>query len=288
MPLAIAVCVTLFNLVGPMLFTAWIGSTVPVRMLIAGLSLAPLGLVLGIPFAFGLRAAHERDPWLTAWAWGINGCMSVLGSIVSVVLLDELWLRRRDVDCSRDLHHRFRGPAARAGKVNDARPSRSNLLRYWAGVALAIALGLALRAPALHGSLLGDDWDHYAMVHGQYPVQRSALDLYNFAANTVAERRALCSRGRLPWWTDPGFHLAFLRPLSSALLLFDHTVLGSAAPARHHWHSALWWAASLIASAGLLGRVLPRSVAFIAVLLYAADDAHTLPFAWNARLRSRW
>jgi hypothetical protein len=85
-PLAIAICVTLFNLAGPKLFAAWIGSPVPLRMSIAALSLAPLGLVLGIPFALGLRVAHERDPWLTAWAWGINGCLSVLGSIASVVL----------------------------------------------------------------------------------------------------------------------------------------------------------------------------------------------------------
>jgi hypothetical protein len=155
-------------------------------------------------------------------------------------------------------------------------------MRYWAGVALAIVLGIALRAPALQGRLLGDDWDHFAMVHGQYPVQRSSLGLYNFAAGDVAERRALMSSGRLPWWTAPNFHLAFLRPLSSALLFFDHTVIGSASPERHHWHSALWWTASLIALAGLLGRVLPKPVALIAVLLYAVDDAQTLPFTWNA------
>jgi hypothetical protein len=155
-------------------------------------------------------------------------------------------------------------------------------MRYWASVALAIVLGIALRAPALQGRLLGDDWDHFAMVHGLYPVQRSSLDLYDFAADAAAERRALMSSGRLPWWTAPDFHLAFLRPLSSALLFFDHTVLGSDAPERHHWHSALWWAATLIALAGLLGRTLPKPVALVAVLLYAVDDAHTLPFAWNA------
>jgi hypothetical protein len=119
------------------------------------------------------------------------------------------------------------------------------------------------------------------MVHGQYPVRRSALDLYDFTAG-AAERRALMASGRLPWWTDPSFQLAFLRPLSSALLFFDYAVLGSAVPERHHWHSALWWTASLLAVAGLLGRVLPRSVALIAVALYAVDDAHTLPVTWNA------
>ena len=48
--------------------------------------LAPLGLLLGIPFAYGLRITAEHAPELTPWAWAINGCMSVIGSILTVVV----------------------------------------------------------------------------------------------------------------------------------------------------------------------------------------------------------
>jgi hypothetical protein len=48
--------------------------------------LAPLGLLLGVPFAHGLRTASEYDAWLGPWAWAINGCASVIGSIATVVL----------------------------------------------------------------------------------------------------------------------------------------------------------------------------------------------------------
>jgi hypothetical protein len=158
----------------------------------------------------------------------------------------------------------------------------SDRARYWGFVALAIALGIVLRSAALHGSLLGDDWDHYAMWAGAYPVQRSALDMFDFVGGGAAERLALLHSGRLPWWSDPGIQLSFLRPLASALAYFDYAVLGPAASASHHWHTAAWWALSVVAVAGVLVRSVPRPVATLAILLYAVDDAHALPVAWSA------
>jgi hypothetical protein len=160
--------------------------------------------------------------------------------------------------------------------------SHGDRVRYWSFVALAIGLGIALRAAALHGSLLGDDWDHYAMWAGAYPVPRSALDMFNFIGSGPAERLALMHSGRLPWWSDPGIQLSFLRPLPSALAYFDYAVLGPAASASHHWHTAFWWALTVVALAGVLRRSVPRPVAVLAILLYVVDDAHALPVAWSA------
>jgi ABC-type Mn2+/Zn2+ transport system permease subunit len=43
-------------------------------------------LLLGIPFAYGIRVLNERSPALIPWAWAINGCFSVVGSILTVVI----------------------------------------------------------------------------------------------------------------------------------------------------------------------------------------------------------
>jgi hypothetical protein len=48
--------------------------------------LAPLGLVMGMFFPLGIRRAEEVHEDLVPWAWGINGCASVTGSVLAVVL----------------------------------------------------------------------------------------------------------------------------------------------------------------------------------------------------------
>ena len=85
-PLGIVAYLALFTSLATPLFGVLIGLPVAARILLAVAILAPLGLLLGIPFAYGLRAASERDVWLGPWAWAINGCASVVGSILSVVL----------------------------------------------------------------------------------------------------------------------------------------------------------------------------------------------------------
>jgi spermidine synthase len=85
-PLGLVVYVVVFLTLGSPLLYAAIGLPVTARVAIAVMLLAPLGLLLGVPFAYGLRVASERDPWLGPWAWAINGCASVVGSIITVVL----------------------------------------------------------------------------------------------------------------------------------------------------------------------------------------------------------
>ena len=55
--------------------------------------LAPIGLLLGVPFAYGIRVLDERNPSLIPWAWSINGCLSVMGSILTVVISMNLGFR---------------------------------------------------------------------------------------------------------------------------------------------------------------------------------------------------
>jgi hypothetical protein len=48
--------------------------------------LAPLGLMMGMPFAIGMRAAARRDGAPTAFFWGINGALSICGSVFGLVI----------------------------------------------------------------------------------------------------------------------------------------------------------------------------------------------------------
>jgi hypothetical protein len=56
------------------------------RIAISVALLAPLSLFMGMPFALGLARLSDADPRATAWAWGVNGYTSVVGSILTVVI----------------------------------------------------------------------------------------------------------------------------------------------------------------------------------------------------------
>jgi hypothetical protein len=56
------------------------------QILAASLAIAPIGFVLGMPFPLGLRRLHEDFPDQLPWAWGINGCFSVIGPPLATVV----------------------------------------------------------------------------------------------------------------------------------------------------------------------------------------------------------
>lgn len=53
---------------------------------IAILSLLPLGVCMGIPFAAGLRRVEQRIPGITPWIWAINGSASVISAVLAAIL----------------------------------------------------------------------------------------------------------------------------------------------------------------------------------------------------------
>ncbi len=67
------------------LFRAALGFSLGWRLLIAVFMLAPLGLMLGMPFPAGLRVVGIRAPSLVPWAWGINGFFTVIGSVIAMM-----------------------------------------------------------------------------------------------------------------------------------------------------------------------------------------------------------
>jgi hypothetical protein len=45
-----------------------------------------LAFFMGMPFPSGLRRVAAQVPALTPWAWGVNGCASVVGAVLAMVL----------------------------------------------------------------------------------------------------------------------------------------------------------------------------------------------------------
>jgi len=47
---------------------------------------APLAFAMGMPFPLGLARTAGRAPFLVPWAWGVNGCASVVAAILATML----------------------------------------------------------------------------------------------------------------------------------------------------------------------------------------------------------
>ena len=57
-----------------------------IKIIFISLSCAPIAFLMGMPFAFGLQKIASKTPELAAWAWGINGCTSVVSAILTQIL----------------------------------------------------------------------------------------------------------------------------------------------------------------------------------------------------------
>jgi len=83
---AIMVAALIYSAVLPSLFNSWIGLARPARILLSVVLLLPLGVLLGIPLPVGVRMLGTTRPGLLAWAWGINGAMSIFGASAAILI----------------------------------------------------------------------------------------------------------------------------------------------------------------------------------------------------------
>ena len=56
------------------------------RALVALTLIAPLAFLMGMPFPLGLGLVSDAAPGLAPWAWGVNGCASVVGAVLASLL----------------------------------------------------------------------------------------------------------------------------------------------------------------------------------------------------------
>ncbi len=85
--LAVLAALTVAYLVGlQLIFDATLGLALPMRIVIAVALLAPLGITLGMFFPLGVTMVAEVNRQFVPWAWGINGCATVVGTILAVIV----------------------------------------------------------------------------------------------------------------------------------------------------------------------------------------------------------
>jgi spermidine synthase len=70
----------------PKLFEIALGLPIWGRLIVAVVTLAPGGLLMGMPFPKGMALLEHRAPGLITWAWGINGAVSVVASVMAALL----------------------------------------------------------------------------------------------------------------------------------------------------------------------------------------------------------
>ena len=70
----------------PSLFHALLGAPFALRVIVASAVLMPLGLVMGMFFPTGIHIVRRANVDFVPWAWGVNGCASVVGTVLAVIL----------------------------------------------------------------------------------------------------------------------------------------------------------------------------------------------------------
>jgi hypothetical protein len=84
--LAVVGIITLELFVMPIVFNWALGFVLAWRVAVSIALLAPVGLLLGMPFPIGLRLLGEEDSLFLPWAWAINAFFTVIGSVSAMIL----------------------------------------------------------------------------------------------------------------------------------------------------------------------------------------------------------
>ena len=70
----------------PPLFQALIALPDPLKIALALALIAPLAFPMGMPFPLALSNVSARAPGLVPWAWGVNGCASLISAVLATLL----------------------------------------------------------------------------------------------------------------------------------------------------------------------------------------------------------
>ncbi len=70
----------------PGLFEASLSLAEPMKISLSIAMIAPLAFFMGMPFPLGLNRVSANSPGLLPWAWGINGCASLISAILATLV----------------------------------------------------------------------------------------------------------------------------------------------------------------------------------------------------------
>ena len=77
---------------GPLLQTT-IHWPLGARITLAISALLPMALIMGMPFPLGIRQLHRCSRDQVPWAWGVNGCLSVVAAAFATLIAVETGYR---------------------------------------------------------------------------------------------------------------------------------------------------------------------------------------------------
>lgn len=83
---AVVVLLVALVLFLPTVLRATIGLPLAARMLISTLAIAPVGVLLGMPFPIGVTRLHGGAAPLVSWAWAVNGAASVAAPVLAMIV----------------------------------------------------------------------------------------------------------------------------------------------------------------------------------------------------------
>jgi hypothetical protein len=83
---AIAALSVAYLVVLPPLFDALVGWSAPGKIAVTLALIAPLAVAMGMPFPLGIARVARDGASLVPWAWGINGCASVVAAVLATLL----------------------------------------------------------------------------------------------------------------------------------------------------------------------------------------------------------
>jgi len=87
----VVVCAA-YSFLLPSLLASLVGLGMGTKLLLSGLLIAPLALLMGMPFPTGLSALGLMPHGSIEWAWALNAAASVLGSALAIMIALELGL----------------------------------------------------------------------------------------------------------------------------------------------------------------------------------------------------
>jgi len=83
---ALLIVILLTSFITPILFRSTIQWPLLMRIIMTLLLVAPMGILLGVPFPTGIKAVSRESGAFIPWAWGVNGFFTVIGSVGAVIL----------------------------------------------------------------------------------------------------------------------------------------------------------------------------------------------------------
>ena len=167
-------------------------------------------------------------------------------------------------------------------------PASGTVKQWLAGRRLPMAvvlIALVLTLPSLWTGLQVDDLLQ-RLVLLRHPLaavdHESPIAMFDFADGDPQRAREAMDMGFLPWWTWEKVRLRFCRPAAVLTHWLDYRLWADNLVVMHI-HSLAWFGALVFVAALVYRRLIGIGWASgLAALLYAVEDAHSIPAGWLA------